>query len=171
MDGLGGRAIEHPVEGSLPRSLHQHVSSVQHCQDANNAVMARGDGRGSSCGMTGRVLSVALDWTGLCVVVGQGGACAYTPVNRLRGGRRPRACRLADTCREGSPGQRRRAAPARLLRRHAMPAAIPRTAAAARVQGERWAASAALAACSACWKTIVLSPGPYHGLSWAVVGW
>lgn len=52
--------------------------------------------------MTGRVLSVALDWTGLCVVVGQGGACAYTPVNKLRGGSWPRACRLADTCREGS---------------------------------------------------------------------
>lgn len=45
--GPGGRAMEHLVEDSLPRSLHQHVSSVLHCQDANNAVMAQGDGRGS----------------------------------------------------------------------------------------------------------------------------
>lgn len=47
--GLGGRAMEHPVEGSLPDSLHQHLSVVrhQHRQDANNAVMARGDAGGA----------------------------------------------------------------------------------------------------------------------------
>lgn len=78
-----------------------------------------------------RVLSVALDWTGLGVVAGQRSACAYTPVNKLRGGKEPVVASMptvADTCRmsRANAGERRRAVSC-----VAMPAPIPRRAAAA----------------------------------------
>lgn len=116
--------------------------------------------------MTGRVLSVALDWTGLCVVVGQRCACAYTPVNKLRGGSGREPADWADMCREGSQAnadERRR--PVSCV---AMPAAIPRTAAArAQARGGRPRRFLLLSVL----ETIASSPGTYHGLSWAMLGW
>lgn len=84
-----------------------------------------------------------LDWTLRC---GRPKGCVCLHAGQQAAwGEWSRACRLGRYVPRGQPGQRRRAAPARLLRRHDMPAAIPRTAA-VRVQGERRAASAALAA-------------------------
>lgn len=79
-----------------------------------------------------RVLSVALDWTGLGVVAGQRSACAYTPVNKLRGGTRqwPPACTVGRHV-PYEQGKRRRAASGRLC--FATPAPIPHRAAAARM--------------------------------------
>lgn len=107
-----------------------------------------------------------LDWTLRC---GRPRGCVCLHAGQQAAwGEWPRACRLGRYVPRGQPGQRRRAAPARLLRRHAMPAAIPRTAA-ARVQA-RGGRPRRLLLLSVL-ETITSSPGTYDGLSWAMLGW
>lgn len=118
--------------------------------------------------MTGRVLSVALDWTGLCVVVGQRGACAYTPVNKLRGGSGREPADWADMCREGSQAnadERRR--PVSCVAMTCRQQSRARQQYACKARGGR--PRRLLLLCMV--NTIASSPGTYHGLSWAMLGW
>lgn len=76
-------ACPQPASALSPLCTHQHIAKMcQQCSHGTRRMpgeLMRYDRAGC--------FSVALDWTGLGVVAGQRGACAYTPVNKLRGGK------------------------------------------------------------------------------------